>query len=70
MAKAKTTEEPGDEITPAPPTFEVVGFQISDEILISVEGRQVNLANPTPELTAWLYDRREKLSGLRWNEQA
>jgi hypothetical protein len=50
------------------PTFQVVGFQISDEMFIAVDGRQVNLANPSAELTAWLYERREMLSGLSWTE--
>jgi hypothetical protein len=65
MAKEKLTEVESI-ADKAPPTFEVVGFKKSEQMLISIDGRQVNLAHPTPELTAWLYERREKLSGLRW----
>ena len=65
MAKEKLTEVESI-VDKAPPTFEVVGFKISEQMHISIDGRQVNLAHPTPELAAWLYERREKLSGLRW----
>ncbi len=64
MANEKLTEETIADKNP--PTFEVTGFEKSEQMHISIDGRQVNLAHPTPELTAWLYERREKLSGLRW----
>lgn len=66
MAKENTEAKTGAAPAAAAPTFEVTGFVKSEEMYISVDGRLVNLAHPTPELTAWLYERREKLSGLRW----
>ena len=67
MAKEKSTPQTAPEPAAAP-TFEIVGFQPQDETFIAIDGRQVNLASPTPELTAWLYERRERIAGLKWSE--
>lgn len=67
MAKEKSTPQTAPEPAAAP-TFEVVGYQISDEMNISIDGRQVNLVNPSPELTAWLFERRDRIAGLKWSE--
>ncbi len=67
MAKEKSTPQTAPE--PAvTPTYQVVGFQVSDQMNIAIDGRQVNLADPTPELTAWLYERRDRIAGLQWSE--
>lgn len=66
MAKPRKTTPIETAPAALAPSFEVTGFVKSEEMFISIDGRQVNLAHPTPELTAWLYERRERLSGLRW----
>ena len=64
MAKPKEVEKPAASIR----TFEIIGLVKSDFMPIKVEDRQVDLANVTPEVTAWLYERREQLPWLKWAE--
>ncbi len=71
MGRSTTTQEAAAKPVAASsthPTFEVVGFEKSDHMPIAVDGRQIDLANVTPELTAWLYERRDMVSGLAWTE--
>lgn len=49
-------------------TFEILGLVKSDFMPIKIDGREIDLANVTPEVTAWLYARREKLPWLKWSE--
>lgn len=61
---AKTNSQQSVE-QPAP-KFEAIGYAVSDHMPLVVDGTQVNLASPTAELTAWLYERRDKIAGLKW----
>jgi hypothetical protein len=64
MSKSKEPVAPAEKV----PSFEVLGLVKSDFMPMVIDGRQVDFANVTPEVTAWLHARRDQLPWLRWKE--